>query len=230
MFTETRRLVVVAAHPDDLETMCGGALIQLVRRGVQVLQILCTSGNIGSHESDRFTRASLAAQREAETRAAADLLGISDCLFLGRDDGELVADLALRAELAWHYRRFQPDTLWTFDPWWPGQAHPDHRAAGQAAIDAYMPAKMPLYHPEQLAEGVTVCQSLTNVYFFGGSSREMFYVDISEVWAEKVAAALKHESQFKDEAGLAWLAQMNRAAGRVAGVPYAEPFARLEVW
>ena len=54
--------------------------------------------------------------------------------------------------MALHYRKWQPDTIFAFDPSWAGQIHPDHRAAGRAALDAFMPSKMRLYRPEQLVE------------------------------------------------------------------------------
>jgi LmbE family N-acetylglucosaminyl deacetylase len=136
---EVRRVLVVAAHPDDLETACGGTVALLIRYGIEVSLLLGTDGDIGTHDLS-FTRESLAATRRQETRNAAALLGLKEVIFLGHHDGELVADLALRAEIAGAYRRLQPDTIFTFDPFWAGQAHPDHTAAGRAAVDAYMPS------------------------------------------------------------------------------------------
>ena len=99
-----------------------------------------------------------------------------------------MADLALRAEVAAAYRRLQPDTVFTFDPYWSGQAHPDHTAAGRAAMDAYMPSKMELYHPEQLVDGVKVAD-VKRVFFFGGSDRPgQITIDISSAWDTKIAA------------------------------------------
>jgi LmbE family N-acetylglucosaminyl deacetylase len=140
---EVHRLMVVAAHPDDLETTCGGTLALLIQTGVEVALLLATDGDIGTHDLS-YTREGLAATRRQETLAGAQVLGIRDVFFLGHHDGELVAGLELRAEVAGAYRRWQPDTLFTFDPYWAGQAHPDHVAAGRAAVDAYMPSKIEL--------------------------------------------------------------------------------------
>ncbi|MCX7668934.1 MAG: PIG-L family deacetylase, partial [Anaerolineae bacterium] len=135
-FGEVKRILVVAAHPDDLETACGGTVALLIARGVEVALLLCTDGDIGTHDLT-FTRERLATTRREEALAGARVLGLSDVFFLGHPDGELVADLTLRAEVAGVYRRWQPDTVFTFDPFWAGQAHPDHTAAGRAAVDAY---------------------------------------------------------------------------------------------
>ena len=227
---EVRRILVVAAHPDDLETACGGTVTLLIRQGIEVALLLGTDGDIGTHDLS-FTRESLAATRRQETLAAAAQLGLKEVLFQGRHDGELVPDLALRAEIASAYRRLQPDTVFTFDPFWAGQAHPDHTAAGRAAVDAYMPSKMELYHAEQLVDGVKVAD-VKRFYFFGGSNREgEITIDISAVWDAKVAATRCHVSQFgQQEEALQWLAEWNRETGKCCGIDYAEAFHSMQVW
>jgi len=227
---EVRRVLVVAAHPDDLETACGGTVSLLIRQGIEVALLLGTDGDIGTHDLS-FTRESLAATRRQETLAAAAQLGLKEVIFLGRHDGELVPDLALRAEIASAYRRLQPDTVFTFDPFWAGQAHPDHTAAGRAAVDAYMPSKMELYHAEQLVDGVKVAD-VKRFYFFGGSNREgEITIDISSVWDAKVAATRCHVSQFgQKEEALQWLAEWNRETGKCCGIDYAEAFHSMQVW
>lgn len=229
-FGDVKRILVVAAHPDDLETACGGTVALLVERGVEVALLLCTDGDIGTHDP-AFTRERLAATRREEALAGARVLGLSDVFFLGHPDGELVADLTLRAEIAGIYRRWQPDTVFTFDPFWAGQAHPDHTAAGRAAVDAYMPSKMELYHPEQLVDGVKVAD-VKRFFFFGGSNREgEITIDISTVWEKKLAATRCHASQFgQKEEALQWLAEWNRETGKCCGLEYAEAFHAMRVW
>jgi LmbE family N-acetylglucosaminyl deacetylase len=227
---EVKRVMVVAAHPDDLETACGGTVAQLIQHKIEVVLVLGTDGDIGTHDPT-MTREKLAAIRHEETLAAGRVLGLKDVVFLGRHDGELVADLTLRAEVAHAYRRYQPDTVFTFDPIWGGQAHPDHTAAGRAAVDAYMPSKMELYHPEQLTGNVKVAD-VKRIFFFGGSDRGGdIVIDIRPAWEIKVAATHEHISQFgaKEEA-LEWLATWNREIGGCCGLEYAESFSTMRVW
>ncbi len=229
-FGEVKRILVVAAHPDDLETACGGTVALLVERGVEVALLLCTDGDIGTHDLS-FTRQTLAAVRREEALAGARVLGLQTVFFLGHPDGELVADLTLRAEIAHIYRRWQPDTVFTFDPFWAGQAHPDHTAAGRSAVDAYMPSKMELYHPEQLVDGIRVAD-VKRFFFFGGSNREgEITIDISPAWEKKLAATRCHVSQFgQREEALQWLAEWNRETGKCCGLEYAEAFHPMRVW
>jgi LmbE family N-acetylglucosaminyl deacetylase len=227
---ELKRVLVVAAHPDDLETAAGGTLALLVEKGLHVSLLLCTDGDIGTHDLG-YTRETLAATRRKESTDAANVLGLADVFFIGRHDGELVPDLELRASIAEIYRRWQPDTVFTFDPYWSGQAHPDHTAAGRAAVEAYMPSKMELYHPEQLVDGVQVAD-VKRFFFFGGSNREgEITVDIAPAWQKKLAATRCHVSQFgQKEEALKWLEEWNRETGKCCGLEFAEAFHPMRVW
>ena len=229
-FDEVERLIVVAAHPDDLETICGGTVALLAQRGVKIFSVNCTLGDIGTQDV-ATTRPAVATTRLNEAEAAAEVLGIEQVFSLGHHDGELVADLELRAQIARLYRVTQVDTLWAFDPFWAGQIHPDHRAAGQAALDAYMPSKMPLYRPEQLREPDANLGRLKRVFLFSTSREPDVFVDVSTVYDTKLAACCAHKSQFPHgEESLAWLKDMDQERGRVLNVAYAESFKSMRVW
>jgi len=229
-FEEVQCLIVVAAHPDDLETICSGTIRLLVQRGVKVYSVNCTLGDIGAQDS-RISRPALAVTRLDETEQAARILGIERTFNLGHPDGELVASLELRAQIARLYRHTSADTLWTFDPFWAGQVHPDHRAAGQAALDAYMPAKMPLYRPEQLDEPGACVGCLERVFFFSTTREPDVFVDITKVYETKLAACSAHRSQFPlGEGSLEWMKELDGSTGQAIGVPYAEAFKAIEVW
>lgn len=229
-FAEIKKLIVVAAHPDDLECICGGTILMLAAQGVEIFSVNCTLGDIGTQQAE-ITRPGLGATRLAETQAAANLLGIQETFNLGRHDGELVPDLALRAEIARIYRITQADTLFTFDPYWPGQIHADHRAAGQAALDAYMPAKMPLYHPEQLTDPRAELAQLQRVFLFSTDRNPDIFIDIATVQARKLEACMAHTSQFpQGEENLEWLKALDAEAGAQIGVEVAEAFKTMRVW
>jgi LmbE family N-acetylglucosaminyl deacetylase len=230
VFAEIERLIVVAAHPDDLETICGGTILKLVQCGVKVFSVNCTLGDIGTQEAN-IMRLALATTRLAETEEAARILGIEQTYNLGHHDGELLADLELRAQISRLYRLTQADTLWTFDPFWSGQIHPDHRAAGQAALDAYMPSKMPLYRPEQLNEPGAGLGCLQRIFLFSTDRNPDIFVDVSGVYETKLAACMAHHSQFpKGEENLDWMKERDQRNARPLGITYMETFKQMEVW
>jgi LmbE family N-acetylglucosaminyl deacetylase len=229
-FADVKRMIVIAAHPDDLEVVCGGTIALLADQGVEIISVNCTLGDIGTQERE-LARQALATTRLAEAEAAAELLGIKAVHNLGRHDGELLPDLELRAQIARLYRLTQADTLLTFDPFWAGQIHPDHRAAGQAALDAYMPSKMPLYRPEQLTEPGTDLGRIERVFLFSTDRAPDIYVDITAVQSRKFAACVAHKSQFlQGEEGLDWLRAMDAESGAAIGAAAGEAFKSLRVW
>ncbi|WP_420645255.1 PIG-L deacetylase family protein [Candidatus Leptofilum sp.] len=229
-FADVKRLIVIAAHPDDLETICGGTVYQLAQRGVAIFSVNCTLGDIGTADKT-VNRSMLAAARLEETEDAARVLGIVQTFNLGRPDGELLPDLALRAEIARLYRLTQADTLFTFDPHWTGQIHPDHRAAGQAALDAYMPSKMPLYKPAQLNEQDAGLGCLERVFLFSTDREPDVIVDVTAVYPHKIAATIAHKTQFPEgEKNLDWMKELDKKPGEKIGVTYAEQFKHTNVW
>lgn len=151
--------MVIAAHPDDIEFVVAGTVAKWVRAGTQARYVVVTSGDAGSHQPG-VTREEVACIREAEQRAAARVVGVDEVISLGYPDGEVGPTLALRRDLVREIRRFRPDTVICFDPTrlLVGNRyinHLDHRAVGQAALDAIMPAAaMPLVFTELREEGL----------------------------------------------------------------------------
>lgn len=228
-FDNVKRVIVVASHPNDMEKVCGGTISILVERGVKIFSVNCTSGDIGTKDP-HMNRLTLSSTRISEADAAAHMLGITQTFCLGHRAGELVASLELRAQLARLYRLTQADTLLTYDPFCVGQIHPDRRAAGQAALDAYMPSRMPLYRPEQFfEEGIKVAQ-LQHIFLFDTTRATNIFIDVTGVYEMKTSACLAHKSQFPNgKADLAAVLATDRAAGQVIGAPYAESFKLLDV-
>src|SRR5579864_2741373 len=110
-----QRILVIMAHPDDAEFICGGTMSRLAAEGCDISYVLVTSGNRGSHEAG-MTMERLGKIREEEQRRAAAALGVREVSFLGYNDGEVEVTLALRGELVHAIRLAQPDVLFTFDP------------------------------------------------------------------------------------------------------------------
>ncbi|MDQ4075582.1 MAG: PIG-L family deacetylase [Chloroflexota bacterium] len=232
-FAPCRSILVVAAHADDLETMCGGTLIQLLAQGKRVDLLLATDGDLGSSDP-ALAKPALAVLRREEARRAAKLLGLGHVEFLGYHDGELVNNLTLRRQVAHVYRRLQPDTIFTFDPIaaYRGNLHPDHMAVGRAALDAFMPAKMPLYHPEQLARDISLSQ-VKHIFCFSTPEPDIV-VPIDEVYEEKLAISMVHKSQFPDgEKSLEWMKERDRTTARQYAqetVQFAEAFRSIRTY
>jgi LmbE family N-acetylglucosaminyl deacetylase len=188
-----RKALVIVAHPDDAEFLCGGTVARWCAEGWTVDYLLTTSGDMGSKE-EGMTRKKLLSIREKEQRAAAKALGVRRCVFLRYPDGYVEDTVELRGKIVREIRRLKPDLVVTWDPFRRGFNHRDHRLTGQAALDAVYPlARNPLGYPEHLEEGLKIHR--VNEVLLAGTDQPDYHVDVSNYLEKKMEALSKHESQ-----------------------------------
>lgn len=221
---QASRVLVVAAHPDDAELSCGGTIAKWVAAGRRIYYVVCTNGDKGTHDRE-LSPFQLADQREAEQRAAAELLGVEEVVFLRHPDGGLQESMALRAELAMLIRHFRPQIVLTHDGWRPYQIHPDHRVVGIMTCDAIVSARDHLFLPAMNAVGLEAFAP-AELYLWGTDAPD-YFEDITATIDRKVEAVAQHESQLRQMPD--WqdrVRQWAAATGREAGHQYAEGFKR----
>ena len=109
------RFLVIAAHPDDADFGPAGTAARWIDAGSEGWLVCCTSGDAGGEDPDADPL-ELAALREREQRAAADLIGYAGITFLHQPDGALVNDLVLREQLVREIRTWKPDAVLATDP------------------------------------------------------------------------------------------------------------------
>ena len=222
------RVMVVGAHPDDPEFGCAGTVMKWSQAGRQIDYVLLTSGDKGSHDPD-LRPGQLAAQREEEQRAAATDLGVERVVFLRHPDGLLQNTLELRRQLADLIRHDKPHIVMTIDPWRHYQLHPDHRAAGQAALDAIYAAREWYIFPEQLVGDVEPWR-VKEVYLFWTGEPD-YWEDITCCMEARISALTRHASQvgLRMEKLSERVYQRAREAGEKAGYECAEGFKRIQL-
>lgn len=230
-----QRVLVVMAHPDDPEFYCGGTIARWASEGRHIHYCLLTRGGRGSDDGFVDPEA-LANLRVAEQQAAARVLGVQEVHFLDYPDGYLVADLTLRKDIVRVIRRVRPDILITSDPtnFFPSSRyinHPDHRAAGQAALDAVFPASgSALFFPELERNEGLAPHKVKQVYVAGARDPNTA-VDVTAYVERKLAALREHRSQIRDMDSLgerirAWLLDPESAPDSPR---YIERFQRIDL-
>jgi len=198
---QVARVLVIAAHPDDVDFGAAGTIAQWTDAGLDVSYCMVTNGEAGG--SDRSVpRTEMAAIRQAEQTAAAKQVGVHELHFLGYPDGRLEPSIALRRDLARVIRLLRPDRVVCQSPernyLRMGASHPDHRAAGSAALDAVYPdSRNPFAFPELLAEEELEPWTVREVWI-SGSPTPTTYIDITDTFHRKVAALRCHVSQISD--------------------------------
>jgi LmbE family N-acetylglucosaminyl deacetylase len=230
------RVLVVAAHPDDPEFGFGASVAKLAGDGSDVFYVICTDGCQGG-EDPSVPDAELTATRYQEQRAAAEVLGVRDVVFLGFRDGYLSADVDLRKAITREIRRYRPDLVLTHTPVRSlgigiGASHPDHLAVGEATMCAVYPdARNPRAYPELLEQGLEAHK--VKEVWLPGFDQPDHYVDATGLVDKKIEAILCHRSQFEKpgmdpDAPAKWIKDRMRQTGEKAGFEYAEAFKKIQ--
>src|SRR5262244_2997697 len=97
--TEVQRILIIVAHPDDLDFGSAGTIARWTDAGIEVVYCIVTDGDAGGHD-ESVARAEMAQLRRAEQTAAAKQVGVEDVRFLGYPDGRVEPTLGLREDLA----------------------------------------------------------------------------------------------------------------------------------
>lgn len=222
---QPERILVVMAHPDDVDFGTAGSVAAWTDRGIEVAYCIVTDGDAGG--SDRkVPRAEMAAVRREEQTAAAAVVGVKDVTFLGYPDGCLTASIELRRDITREIRRFEPDRVVCQSPerMWDRlfASHPDHLAAGEAAVCAVYPdSRNPFAHPELLEEEGLEPFTVKQMWLAAFSGADTA-VDVTATFDRKIEALMRHRSQVGDGAELGqrlrgWLEPTGRAAGLPPG-------------
>ena len=230
---DVSRILVITAHPDDVDFGAAGSVAAWTAAGSEVAYCIVTDGDAGGFDP-AVDRVEIPGIRRAEQTAAAKAVGVSDLTFLGYPDGRLEVSIDLRRDVSRVIRRFRPHRVVCQSPRRSFERiyanHPDHLAAGEAALCAVYPdARNPFAHPELSEEGWEPW-SVGEVWIMAMQEGDTF-VDITDRFDTKIAALLCHESQLTDPDGLperirAWAGETAARADLEPG-RLAEAFVRM---
>jgi LmbE family N-acetylglucosaminyl deacetylase len=220
--------MVLFAHPDDAEFMCGGTVARWSREGCEVHYVVATDGSAGSNEPGT-SREAMRPVREREQRAAADALGVRTVTFLGELDGFLEVNPGTRKKVCREVRRLKPEVIVAPDPsrmWFGDQYinHKDHKAAGELALTAIMPdAPTRVMFQELEQEGLEPYE-VPNLYLSVGEPE--VFVDISDSIETKIEALACHGSQLDIDEVEPWIRERAKLVAEMCGeqMTYAEGF------
>lgn len=233
---DNERALVVVAHPDDVDFGAAGTVASWTAEGIEVTYCLCTNGDAGGFDPD-VSRSEIAGIRQEEQRAAAKEVGVGDVVFLGYPDGRLAASFDLRRDISRVIRQVRPhrvviqspDILWDRLP----ASHPDHRAAGEAALAAVYPdARNPFTHVTLRDHEGLEAWTVHDLWVMAAAEPNT-YVDITDTFDKKLAALRRHVSQTAHMDDLEDLVrgwgEQQAAAGGLGTDRLAEPFRRAAI-
>jgi LmbE family N-acetylglucosaminyl deacetylase len=222
-------VLFVGAHPDDIETFCGGTAARFVQMGAKVFFCVATNGNVGS---PTLPKDEIAAIRKAEAQCAANVVG-AELIWLGFDDEFLIDSVETRHAFINAFRIADPDVVICH---WRADYNPDHSISGAIVDECIHMAGI----PNIKTEAPPTTKAIAHVYFMdtpaGVGFEPELYVNITDVFETKVKMLACHESQsawmkkiFNYEMD-AFLEIPAKYRGLQAGVPMAEAFRPSYRW
>jgi LmbE family N-acetylglucosaminyl deacetylase len=191
------KVLVITAHPDDVDFGAAGTIATLTNNGVQVTYCITTDGHQGG-EDNSISRDEMRKIRRREQTEAGKVLGVTEIIFLGKDDGSVVPSLELREDFVKVIRQVKPDILITQSPernWARMPAsHPDHMAVGEVAVQAVYPdARNQFAFPHLLTQGLTPWE--VNTIWVMSHHSPTHYLDVTNKIEDKFTALRAHASQ-----------------------------------
>jgi LmbE family N-acetylglucosaminyl deacetylase len=231
-------VLVVAAHPDDIENCAGGTIAKWIQQGATVRYVLLTNGDKGTGNTS-MTPQELAKIRRQEQLDAAQVLGVTSVDFFDVGDGELENVKEVRRNLTRLIRTYRPHVILTWNPneriedYLHGVQHTDHRAAGAITLQCVYPTAADfLFFPEQWKSGLRPW-GVPQIWLFSwhydiNNPYANVAIDITSTLNLKIKACLQHKSQVADpEAAKQSITRIGSLLGNPVGYDYAEWFTRI---
>lgn len=207
-----KKALVIGAHPDDPETICGGTMLVLKNQGCEVVSVYLTAGEAGIDGASNDESASI---RTKEIEAACKVMGVRS-IMMTQIDGNTEINKARYAEMKQLIEKEKPDVVFTH---WPIDSHRDHRVCSMLVYDAWRQTgyNFDLYYCEAMS-------GLQSQNFIPTD-----YVNIDSVAEQKHEACRCHVSQSMDWILDEWHIPMERFRGIEFHCKYAEAFVK-QLW
>jgi bacillithiol biosynthesis deacetylase BshB1 len=218
-------VLAIAAHRDDVEQTCGGALLRSAARGLRTAILDLTQGEAGTRGT--------ADDRSREADEAARLLGVSWRSALDLPDGAISNTLENRVKIVRALREVRPRVV--ILPYWQAR-HPDHAIVASLGYEACFLSGL-----AKIDTGTAPFRPFKIVYAsLYADVRPSFIVDISPFIEQRHASLMAYRSQYANQAAGGGLFVPEeeirertfaeaRHYGLLAGVLYGEPFVQKEV-
>lgn len=221
---ERKRVLVIAAHPDDEVLGCGGTMARLAREGDDIHVLI-----LGEGISSRYDLRSLAGRKtlrnlQRDARAAGKLLGVASIAFEGLPDNRFdelpLLEVVKRVERC--ITAVKPEAIFTHHP---GDLNVDHRTTFHAVLTATRPVNgcrvREIYTFEVPSSTEWAFQQLQPVF------KPNVFMDVTSTIDMKVQGMQCYESEareFPHPRSPEALRTITRRWGSVVGLGYAEAF------
>ena len=188
------RYLFIGPHPDDIEVACAPSVRVLTQAGKQVSFLIVTDGRMGAIDP-ALSGDALVQIRQAEARASAKLLGVTDVAFLPFHDGGMYAMEDAAHAIAKHIVLHKPDAVFAPDPNVISECHIDHIKTGMAAK---MSMNMAPFESVMRSFGSSDSHAVKALAFYY-TDKPNAYLRVKKTFSARAEALACHKSQFDEK-------------------------------
>jgi bacillithiol biosynthesis deacetylase BshB1 len=184
----SRTVMVVCAHPDDVELACAGTIKNLTNEGYRVVFIECTRAELSTRGTPQL--------RAIEADRAGQILGVHDRECLGLPDGAIENNLEHVMPLVGAIRHWRP-SLMLIPP--HVERHPDHEAVHAISRRAAFLAGLARIETSREGQPQAPCRPERMLCYqqqYDFPRLPDIYVDVTAVFDEKMESIRAFASQF----------------------------------
>lgn len=221
-----KKILVIAAHPDDEVLGMGGTIAKLVKDECQVDVLIVTDGSSSQYrDSDHL--AEIIEAKKIETRNCADVLGVRDVYYGELPDMKLDTTPHVRINQVIEdvIDKVQPDTVFTH--FW-GDVNCDHQNVYKSTLVAVRPVM------GQVVKKLYCYRVPSSTEWTPNKADTMFmpnlFVDIEQFAEKKYKAFACYTTELRDyphPRSVQYLRETDKAAGLKVGLMAAEEFVLL---
>ncbi|WP_313756393.1 PIG-L deacetylase family protein [Tissierella sp.] len=200
------KILVIGAHPDDIEPQMGGSIAKLTKNGHEVLIVLFTD-----------TGEELVEMRIHESCDAAKILG-AKIKHLNYNQNNFIFERNLVQNMDRIISQYKPDSIYTC---WEYDSHQDHQVVSKVVLASSRKNNANIFFFEPIIPG--------GITPYGFEAN--FFIDISDTIDIKIESVKAHKTQL-DKFGDSWIEAIYgraRFRGFQIGVKYAEAFRIVKV-
>ena len=221
-----KKVLVIAAHPDDEVLGMGGTIAKLVKEG-DVVDVLIVTDGSSSQYRDCDNLAEIIEAKKLETRHCADILGVRDVYYGGLPDMKLdcTPHIEINQAIENVIDKVQPDTVFTH--FW-GDVNMDHQSVFKSTLVAARPVS------GQVVRELYCYRVPSSTEWTPNKADTMFmpnyYVDIEKYAEQKYKAFACYSTELRDyphPRSVQYLRESDRTAGLRVGLLAAEEFVML---
>jgi LmbE family N-acetylglucosaminyl deacetylase len=219
-----KKILIIAAHPDDEILGCGGTAAKLAQEGHQIFTLILGEGKTSRYEADKTDFSQEIEELNREIRQANKIIGVKEVFVRSFPDNSFdsVPLLEIVKEIEAIIEQVKPDIVFTHHV---GDLNIDHQIAHRAVLTSARPMK------DKCIKEIYAFEVPSSTEWNAFSRETAFipnvFVDITETIDVKAKAMAEYKSELREyphPRSIQHIKDLAKVNGTKVGLDYSENF------